>query len=263
MEIGLSTACFYPDAVTEEALPRIAELGIGVAEVFLETFSEYSVDYAKELKAIMEESGVRTHSIHTLNPHFEQTIFSRTERQRRDSLDWFERSLDAGEYIGAGVYVFHGPARLKGPGGPPNFTRLAPLVGPMIEMAERRGIRFSWENVFWCWYDHPGFAGELAAHGVEGLGFTFDLKQAYLSGHDAYTYLSEMAGRIANVHLCDIDEAGRLCLPGRGTVDFKALGRAIRGAGYSGPAILEVYRENYRDWREMGDAAAYLEDALG
>lgn len=264
MEIGLSTACFYPDALTEEALPRIAELGAGVAEVFLETYSEYNVDFAKELKRVMEDKGVRVHSIHTLNPHFEQTIFSRTARQRSDSLTWYERALDAGAYLGAEVYVFHGPARLKGPGGPPDYTHVAPLVGPMVVMAAERGIRFAWENVFWCWFDHPGFVRELAEHGgTEGLFYTFDLKQAVLSGHDAGAYLSAMAGRIANVHLSDVDADGRLCLPGRGTVDFAALGRAIRAAGYQGAAILEVYRENYTDWRELGGAVRYLQEALG
>ena len=263
MEIGLSTACFYPDALTEEALPRISALALGVAEVFLETYSEYSVEFAKELKHIIGGSGIRVHSIHTLNPHFEQTIFSRTERQRRDCLDWYERALDAGSYLGAGVYVFHGPARLKGPGGPPDYAHIAPLVRSMVEMAAERGIRLAWENVFWCWFDHPGFVSELMAHGgTEGLHYTFDLKQAFLSGHDAYAYLSAMGGNLANVHLCDIDGEGNLCLPGRGEVDFKKLGRAIRDTGYGGPAILEVYRENYGDWRELGEAAAYLRDSL-
>lgn len=264
MEIGLSTACFYPDAVTEEALPRIAELGVGVAEVFLETYSEYSVDFARELAQVMGDTGIRVHSIHTLNPHFEQTVFSRTERQRRDCLDWYERALDAGAYLGAKVYVFHGPARLKGPGGPPDYARIAPLVRTMAEKAGQRGIRFSWENVFWCWFDHPGFVDALAAHGgTEGLYYTFDLKQAYLSGHDPYAYLTAMGERLTNVHLCDIDDTGNLCLPGRGSVDFAALGQAIRATGYDGPAILEVYRENYGDWREMGKAAAHLKRALG
>jgi len=263
MEIGLSTACFYPDALTEEALPRIQTLGVGTAEVFLETYSEYSVDFAGELMKVIGDSGIRVHSIHTLNPHFEQTIFSRTERQRRDCLEWYERALDAGAILGAGVYVFHGPARLKGPGGPPNYAHIAPLVRDMAAMAAKRGIRFAWENVFWCWFDHPGFVDELKEYGgTEGLYYTFDLKQAYLSGHDPYGYLSAMRDRLANVHLCDIDGEGNLCLPGRGEIDFAKLGGAIRESGYTGPAILEVYRENYADWRELGEAAAYLGDAL-
>lgn len=48
-QIGLSTACFYPHTLTEDALDLAAELGFSLVEVFLQTESEHRLDFAAVL----------------------------------------------------------------------------------------------------------------------------------------------------------------------------------------------------------------------
>ena len=42
MDIGLSSACFYPDLHTENSIGKMKELGFNHGEIFLNTWSEYS-----------------------------------------------------------------------------------------------------------------------------------------------------------------------------------------------------------------------------
>ena len=50
-----------------------------------------------------------------------------------------------------------------------------------------------------------------------------------------------MGRALVNVHVCDWNEGGKLCLPGEGVFDFDALFGTLRGIGYDGPVILEPY----------------------
>ena len=60
-------------------------------------------------------------------------------------------------------------------------------------------------------------------------------------GRDPIDFVDAMGEQLANVHVCDWDENGRLCLPGEGTFDFTAFIRALRRANYAGAVIVEPY----------------------
>ena len=76
MEIGLAPALLLPDALTERRAPDRG-MGVGVAEVFLGPIQR-SVDFCQGL-AVMGDTGYGATPPHP-KPHFEQTVFSRTER---------------------------------------------------------------------------------------------------------------------------------------------------------------------------------------
>ena len=56
MDIGISTACFYPEVLTEDTLKIVAGMGFTTIEVFLETASEYREDYCRRLREDIEKS---------------------------------------------------------------------------------------------------------------------------------------------------------------------------------------------------------------
>ena len=42
-----------------------------------------------------------------------------------------------------------------------DFARIGPLCDELADFAGQYGIKFSWENVSWCWYSYPEFADRL------------------------------------------------------------------------------------------------------
>ena len=66
MEIGISTASFYP-IDTYEALKSIAGFSVKTAEVFFNTFSELNSPYIDRLKKIADENNIKITSIHPLS----------------------------------------------------------------------------------------------------------------------------------------------------------------------------------------------------
>ena len=67
-----------------------------------------------------------------------------------------------------------------------------------------------------------------------------------------------MGEDIVTVHLSDIDEQGKMCLPGRGVTDFDDLFRRLRDVGFDGALILEVYKDDYKDYQELFGALDFV-----
>ena len=89
-----------------------------------------------------------------------------------------------------------------------------------------------------------------------------DVKQCRLSGFSLEETLRAMGPRLLHVHLSDC-AAGEPCLlPGQGDFDLEALKRRLEELGFSGTAVTEVYRRNFREEKELGDALLVVKKAL-
>lgn len=238
MHIGLSTSGFYGRFETEEAAEYIATLPVDCAEAFLQTPSEYTREFAAQARRCF--GPVACTSIHPMGIQFENSMMSRSKRQRQDAFDMFCRVLDAGRALGAGTYVYHGlNTSLLSPL-PWNLQRNLDVLGPMCELAAQREMVIGWENVCWCQLTTPQRVREAAA-ALDAVRFTLDIKQAMRAGCDPLDFIPAMGGHLANVHICDWKEDGGLCLPGEGSFDFAAFFSALAQSGYDGPVIIEPY----------------------
>lgn len=260
MEVGISTASFYPDALTEQSIPLISELGVKKIEVFLGSFSEYEEDFCKRLQDSIIEHELLVHSVHALGTQFEPQFFSLTHRQRNDSRNLFLKIFRCAQILGAKAYVFHGPPVRIDAKPKLDFIRVGQICDELADMAGEYGIKFSWENVSWCWYSFPEFADRLLENTKsENIYFTLDIKQAMQTGRTAMDFLNHMGHRLINVHAIDYDNEKRLTLPGRGTFDFKLLAKELKSLDYNGPILLEVYRNNYEHYGELKQSLDLLE----
>ena len=238
MQLGLSTAAFYGRWETEEAARRIADLPLDCAEVFLQSDSEISVEFAQLVKSNLGR--LVCTSIHPLGSGYENHMAGRPARQMKDAFDHFKRLLDAGETLGAKTFVYHGR----------HTPQLSPLawnlkwnieaITPMCELAQQKGMVIGWENVFWCQLTAPQRVLEAKA-ALPQVRFTLDIKQAMRAGYDPISYVYAMGDQLCNVHVCDWHGDGTLCLPGEGVFDFEALHKALGDVGYMGPVIIEPY----------------------
>ena len=160
MKLGLSTAAFYGRYETEDAAARIAQLPLDCAEVFLQSDSENTVDFARLVKKNL--SGMPCTSIHPLGG-YENYMAGRPARQVRDAFDHFRRVLDAGQALGAGVFVYHGRNTPLLKPVPWNLAWNIEAIVPMCEETEKRGMVIAWENVCWCQLTEPARVLEAKA----------------------------------------------------------------------------------------------------
>lgn len=258
LQLGLSTAAFYGRYETEDAAAHMASLPIDCAEVFLQSDSENRVEFAELVRERL--GNLSCTSVHPLGG-YENYMAGRPARQVRDAFDHFRRVLDAGQALGAKTFVYHGRNTPLLSPLPWNLTWNVEAIAPMCEEAAKRGMVIGWENVSWCQLTTPERVLE-AREALPQVRFTLDIKQAMRAGCDPLALAEAMGDRLCNVHICDWDETGKLCLPGEGVFDFGALIALLRAAGYDGPVIMEPYLALIRSDEALLRSIAYMRDVI-
>lgn len=266
MEIGISTASFYP-MDTCKALETIARFGVKRAEVFFNTFSELETPYITRLKSIADENGIRIASVHPFTSGMESfMLFSQYKQRFYDMLEYYKRYNDAANYLGAKIVVIHGD-RVGAISDDEYLERFALLM----ENSARMGITTAQENVNKFKSASPNFI--LKMKNDINAKFVFDIKQAIRSGNDPYSIIDAMSDSLVHVHLSDslsyaedkieavVSDATCL-LPGNGNFDFKQLFDKLNAIGYSGNIIIEVYKNSYNELCEIKTAYNFCRNLL-
>ncbi len=258
MNLGISTASLFEKKSTEEALEFLSKSNIKHAEVFLSTYCEYNTEFGKLLKSVKGETNV--HSVHVLNTQFEPQLYSVNPRARNDSFEILKGAMACAKEINAKYYTFHGVARYKKTPIKIDFDRVGKITQEIIDCMRPYGVQLSYENVHWAYYNYIGFYSELKKR-VPELKGVLDIKQARQSGIEYKDYISEMGSDIVTVHLSDIDDTGKMCLPSaRGTTDFYDLFSRLRDVGFDGTMLLEVYNNDYDEYSELFSSLDYVSE---
>ncbi|MBQ5801867.1 MAG: sugar phosphate isomerase/epimerase [Clostridia bacterium] len=257
MQVGISTSSLFLKADNDKAMELFREWNVPVAEVFLSTFSEYTREFASLLKQINGKTDV--HSIHCLNTNFEPQLYNRHPKVRKDAFFWLEQVLVAGETLKAKYYTFHGVARLKKSPAMTDYEKVGIDTAEIQNRCKAHGISLAFENVHWAHYNAPGFFSKVKEH-VPDLKGTLDVKQARQSGYDYTEYLTEMGSDLVTVHLSDVDESGKVCLPGKGIFNFEQLFARLKDVNFKGALLIEVYPESYTDFSQLTASLDYLQN---
>lgn len=254
MDIGVSTASYFGKLLTEEAFDILNQNKIPVCEAFLTTFSEYEPKFIEELRR--RQKNLEVYSVHALTSNFEPQLYNRADRTYQDALEIFDKVASAGQMLGARVYTFHGGFALKR-----NTKYDIEFVGKrtkeLSDRAKAQGIVLAYENVHWAYYSFPEYITELIKYAPD-IHTCLDIKQAMQSGYGYADFLDKMKGRLANVHLCDYDDDGRLSVCGKGKVDFYELFCRLIDSGYDKVCLMEVYSKDYASFEEVTAGYEYL-----
>ena len=262
MKTGVSTASLFLRKYNEDALPLLNSLGIQNAEVFLTSFSEYGKAFAQTLAK--RKGNVAINSVHILNTQFEPQLFSAHPRAKSDAFSLLEQTLDSAQILGAPYYTFHGIARIKRAsrsGEKDDFPALVRVFEEIMKRCQARGVTLALENVEWSTYNRVGVFERLVSE-LPTLKGVLDIKQARISGFPYERYLMEMGENLAYAHLSDVDENGRICLPGKGKFDFETLVKRLKDVGFDGALLIEVYTNDYKAEAELKTACDYLDEIL-
>jgi len=257
MDIGISTAIFYPEVLTEEAVKILSEQGFRTGEVFANSFYEFSKDYAYELREITDKYDFKVNSVHTVSSAFEPYLFDAYERRRDDFFKIYLDFVRFAEILGAKVYTFHG--LVKRPHRNMRFKDIVYIYDKMVYEGLSHGISLAQENVSWCLSGDLEYLKRLKDSVREPLKYTLDIKQSIKAGQSPYDYLDVYGEDLMNLHLNDNDLLNPCLLPGKGTFDFKELFTRVGETGYAGPGIIEVYKDNYQTLADLKVSREYLE----
>ena len=254
MDVGVSTACFYP-LETEKALSKLILMGFKTFEVFINTESEYSSEYIKKMRSMLEEFGANVFSFHFHTSGFEHTMFFSDYIGRfNDSVDQYARYFYAANEIGAKVAVFHG-----GKAGLVDFDRYSERFWILSQKAKEYGIVLTLENVNLHCSGASEFIDMLRHKiGFGNIKFTFDVKQAIRAGVPINEMLDVMGSDLMNLHINDNRLPLNCLLPGKGNINYFELKKKLDEIKYSGPLIIEVYRNNFENDEEIADSYKYL-----
>lgn len=265
LQAGISTASFFNRMMIEDVVTDLGEHGIGLAELFLNSFCEYTEEFTALLKERIEKANISVYSVHPMSTQFEPQLFSLHPRQRADGQRVFEAVLRAAKTLGAKYYVMHGAAHLSGAAKNLQLDRVAPIFSDLADMAESYGITLTLENVSWCMFANPDYGRRMTDLIGDKLHYTLDTKQAMRSGFTPDDYIDAVGPLIRNVHLCDCrhtENGVRWALPGCGDFDFAALMTRLINVGYNGPAFLEVYSDTYETLQDLYDCHRCLSSSF-
>ena len=255
MNIGISTAALFPEKHSEEAARIIKDSGVECAEIFLSTFYEYRPEFAKALAP--QIAGLNVNSVHTTPQNFECNLFNPTRRVRGDGFYWLDQVARSAQLLGCKNYTFHGFMRTNA--GADDIKFIGERIAEAHGFLARYGVRLCMENTAFYVYNRPWLFGEIKNY-CPDLGGVFDIKQARRSGYPYQAYIKDMEGSIAYVHITDMDENGKICLPGKGVYDFSEIFKRLKDAGFDGNVFLEPYRGDYGGFDELLQSVEFLKE---
>lgn len=240
MFIGCSTNGFYPQLGAAGALAEIGALGFTHAELMLHHQHQYSAQSFKELGQIARDSDVVIAAVH-LKPDL-HLAFDPEPAAIADAWRNFDLAIAGAREVGARTVVWQGPQRDEYPvdEGPEPMLR---VVSELDERCRQAGVRLALENAPTVLLSTVRDFIEIGPRLPERVGFAFDPHHAARAGANPMLLLRQMQGRLFDVHLRDFDEEGKHpgnILPGEGTLPWPAILRAVRGAGFNGPLMLEA-----------------------
>lgn len=249
MDIGLSSACFYPNLHTENSIQVMKELGFNYGEIFLNTPSEYEKEFLKVLIEKKEIYDFNINSVHAFSGSFEPYLFDKYDRRRNDMLEYFKKVCAAAKILGANCYTFHGMRYADFKGLDTKF--IIDIYNELSYIALEAGIKLAQENVSWCMSSDLKFLTMLARECRYPIYFTLDLKQACKANISIEKYINVMGSNIVNLHINDRDDSSPCLLPGKGNLNYEDIASKLKNVNYSGKGIIEVYSNNYSNYEEL------------
>lgn len=255
MSVGISTSCFYPES-TEDSLKRVIEAGAKVTEVFFNAPSELERPFLTRLSGLAEDNGVRITSIHPFTSFAEGYIlFSKYRRRFEDYRDFYRKYYAAAAALGAKTVVLHGALQPRNI----EIEEYAERLQLLMEDARECGVALAQENVV----HHVGQTlqemEELRRLVGDGFHMVLDIKQSYLAGVDPLEFFKGFAACICHLHLSDHDSEHKCLPPFDGNFDFAALFSLMRESGYSGDAVIELYRSGFEKSAQLTEAMERLQ----
>ncbi len=266
MDLGIATLAasssdWFPEATLEEGLPVLAEAGFTHLEYNDQTFPKYkdlTQPQAREVRRQAADLGLTLWSAHSFCG--ESDLSALDPEHRRASLELHLRCVQRLGWLGVRNFVVH---QIEGPPAllPQRIPYGLEAVRRLCEAGSECGVRILVENFvqFGC-AEVRDFAEQV---GSDNVGIVFDVGHAHHTPRSEPEEIAACGALLASLHVHDNHgpaTGDEHLLPGHGTTDWLPILRALDGAGYTGPFLMEVF-PRVKGSRE--DAHAFVREAAG
>jgi len=258
MFAGVSSASMYP-LHTEDAVRKLAEMGVRNAEIFINDISEAEGEIFEDIVRTVKENEMNIVSVHPFSSPMESLfLFSDYDRRRDTLIDMYKRYFDCMNRLGANIFVLHGAILSTKCSDERYFERYSML----LDEAEKFGVTVAQENICYCKSKDLNFLDNLRKTCGSRTKFVLDIKQAVRTGLSPFEIIDRLGKDIIHVHISDNRENSD-CLPvGKGTFDFMKLVNELKKLDYSGALFIELYRNNYGEYSELYDGMKKIEEII-
>lgn len=260
MDIGLSSACFYP-LETEKSIIRAGETGAKTIEIFMNADSEFEPAFVQNMADICKSYGMRVASVHTMGSFTESYhLFSSYKRRFFEAKDTsFKRHFDVMHTLGAEFLVLHG---IKKPGSISD-EEYYDRFGELTLMGKAEGLKVCQENVVHYRSENPDFMLRMGEYIGDDFNMVFDIKQSIRTGINPFDFATKLHKYIKHIHISDHNEQCDCFVPCKnGTFDFKKFFDLMKSRNYNGDFIIELYENGFENDSEIAFALEELKKLL-
>ena len=237
-----------------EALERTATAGFQETELMAEgeAWDEVTQGDLGRLKSALEHSGLFPHTLHA--PMSGIDLASGIEEIRRHGIDEMIKSMRILAELGGRTVIVH-PSGRPGPDEDAYSwenigaaaERAHASVSELVKVAETTGIRMALENLPMTGLPcRPVVSMQelralIAGFPAEQVGLCLDTGHARICGLDPAEQARIAGARLVALHIQDVD-GERDChwVPGRGVIDWAALGQALTDIDFDGAWTMEA-----------------------
>ena len=238
MKIGISSSCLYP-MYTEESFKLIASRGVELTEIFFHANCELEPQFIKKLNEIKSEYGIAVGSVHpTMSLAESFMLFSNYDRRFNEGIEMFKRYGEIAAELGAKYVIMHGGKYNGTMDNHGYFDRFAKVR----DVVKANGATLLQENVVNFRAGSLEALADMSNYLGDDISFCLDVKQSIRGGYSPYDVLHLLGNKIKHLHLSDSNEQYDCMLPLDGKFDFKSFLDTAKSVGYTGDAVIEVYR---------------------
>lgn len=257
IKAGVSSASMYP-LHTEDAVRKLAEMGVRNAEIFINDSSEFEGDIFDDILKTVKDYEMNIVSVHPFSPMESGYLFSEYDRRQKSYLDTYKHYFECMNRLGAKIFVLHGAILSSKCSDERYFEQYSKL----LDIAEEQGIIVAQENICYCKSKDIDFLHRLKENCGERVKYLLDVKQAIRTGISPFKLIEQLGQDIVHVHISDNSPEGD-CLPiGKGTFDFEKFTQKLMSSGYDGAMFIELYRHNYGEYEELYEGMKRVEKII-
>ena len=244
---------------------EVYEVGLGPGHWHLRV-AERSAGELKETKKRLERDGMKVCAISGHVP-----LVGEGRAMIRAALSHLRRCMAAAELLGCPVVVTASGGG-KGTGNRErDWHDLCGRVRRLSARAADHGVRIAFEphyGEFVATTDDLRRLMEAVAS--PHLGINYDAAGLKVAGEDIAASIASVAQWVIHTHIRDIAKGNRRnapqirreCVPGTGTIDFRAIVQTLANAGYQGALSIELHKVYENRVDDHLAARRYLEEEL-
>lgn len=225
----------------------------------------------RETRDLLDRLGlgrvVETGARFLLNPRLKHdpTLMDPDPARRAVRVDFLRRAIDLSVDLNSAAVSFWSGILRDEVSQDAAMERLVEALRPVIEHAEKRGVRLAFEpepGMFIDGFDRFAELDERINHPLFDL--TVDLGHVHcVEPEPVAHYIERWGPRIANIHVEDMEKGVHEHLMfGEGTMDFSPMIEALKRVGYQGGLHVELSRHGHMGAEAVRQARDFLAPLL-